>query len=126
MKKWLCYPAVLLLGTGMVTTVQASFVVKKITAAEKPSQIKAGIVEQLESLLTSSSDLIASIAQQQHQIVQKVRDITQGTGLFLQASPQALKRYRDSLQVMNHEVAAHAKRFDRLFLEFNKDFSERS
>ncbi len=103
-----------------------SFVQVKKTSVQKPSQTKEEIVDLLESLLTSTSDLIASVAQEQHLIVEKVRDVAQGQGAFSQTSPQALIRYRDSLAKMEQELVQQTQMVQKQFIALKKDFLERS
>lgn len=103
-----------------------SFVQPKKVVTQKPSQTKEEIVDLLESLLTSTSDLIASIAQEQHLIVEKVRDVAQGQGAFSQTSSQALIRYRDALEKMEQELVQHTQAVQKQFVALKKDFLERS
>ncbi len=112
-------------GTCFSATTE-SFVVVKKTGTEKPSHLKEEIVDSLESLLTSTSDLIASIAQEQHLIIQKVRDVAQSQGVFAQTNPQALKRYRDSVKKMEQNFAQQAQMLQKQFVLLKKDFSERA
>ncbi len=115
---------VLLLHTVSIRA--ESFVQVKKTSVQKPSQTKEEIVDLLESLLTSTSDLIASVAQEQHLIVEKVRDVAQGQGAFSQTSPQALIRYRDSLAKMEQELVQQTQMVQKQFVALKKDFLERS
>ncbi len=101
----------------------SEFVHVKKTAHEKPSKVKEEIVETLESLLTWSSDMIASIAQEQHLIVQKVRELTQSEGAFEQKSPHELKRYRDSLKKMEEDFEKQTQHIRMQFAQLKKDFS---
>lgn len=115
---------VLLLHTVSIRA--ESFVQVKKISVQKPSQTKEEIVDLLESLLTSTSDLIASVAQEQHLIVEKVRDVAQGQGAFSQTSPQALIRYRDSLAKMEQELVQQTQMVQKQFIALKKDFLERS
>ncbi len=115
---------VLLLHTVSIRA--ESFVQVKKISVQKPSQTKEEIVDLLESLLTSTSDLIASVAQEQHLIVEKVRDVAQGQGAFSQTSPQALIRYRDSLAKMEQELVQQTQMVQKQFVALKKDFLERS
>ena len=101
----------------------SEFVHEKKTTHEKPSKVKEEIVETLESLLTWSSDMIASIAQEQRLIVQKVREVTQSTGGFEQKNPHELKRYRDSLKKMEEDFEKQTQHVRMQFAQLKKDFS---
>ena len=101
----------------------SEFVQVKKTTHEKPSKVKEEIVETLELLLTWSSDMIASIAQEQRLIVQKVREVTQSTGAFEQKNPHELKRYRDSLKKMEEDFEKQTQHIRRQFAQLKKDFS---
>ena len=101
----------------------SEFVQVKKTTHEKPSKVKEEMVETLESLLTWSSDMIASIAQEQRLIVQKVREITQSTGSFEQKNPHELKKYRDSLKKMEEDFEKQTQHIRMQFAQLKKDFS---
>lgn len=101
----------------------SEFVHEKKIKHEKSSKIKEEIVETLESLLTRSSDMIASIAQEQHLIVQKVREVAQGECAFEQKSPHELKKYRDSLKKMEEDFEKQTQHIHRQFAQLKKDFS---
>ena len=90
--------------------------------SEKPSRVKEEIAQTLESLLTWSSDMIASIAQKQRLIVKKVHQLTQSEGAFAQSNPQALKRYRESLQKMEKDFEKQAQLIHMQFEQLEKDF----
>lgn len=101
----------------------SEFVQVKKTPREKTSKVKEEIVETLESLLTRSSDMIASIAQEQRLIVQKVRDIAQCEGTFEQKSANELKRYRDALKKMEEDFEKQTQYLQVQFARLKKDFS---
>ena len=101
----------------------SEFVQVKKTMHEKPSKVKEEIVETLESLLTWSSDMIASIAQEQRLIVQKVREVTQSEGAFEQKNPHELKRYRDLLKKMEEDFEKQTRHIHMQFVQLKKDFS---
>ncbi len=126
MKKLLIASTMLLFGGAWIVATTESFVQVKKTVSEKPSQVKEEIVEVLESLLTSTSDLIASVAQEQHLIVQKVRDVAHSQGAFSQSNPQALKRYRDSVKKMEQDFIQQTEMIQKQFALLKKDFSERT
>ena len=120
MKKWI----ILLMSCAL--TLQSSeqsfeFIQIKKTS-EKPSRVKEEIAQTLESLLTWSSDMIASIAQKQRLIVKKVHQLTQSEGAFAQSNPQALKRYRESLQKMEKDFEKQAQLIHMQFEQLEKDF----
>lgn len=100
----------------------AEFVQVKKTMNEKPSKMKEEIAQTLESLLTWSSDMIASIAQEQRLIVKKVHQLAQSEGSFAQSNPQALKRYRESLQKMEKDFEKQAQLIRMHFMQLEKDF----
>ncbi len=102
-----------------------SFVQQKKTVSEKPSQIKENIVVKLENILTRTSDLIASIAQEQHLIVEKVHDVLQSQGVFAQSNPQKLSRHYEALVKMEQELVTHHVEIQKQFKKLEKDFSER-
>lgn len=119
--------AVLILSTtAMAQNVQVSFVQPKKVSCEKPSQIKEKIIETLENLLTRTSDLIASIAQEQHLIVVKVHEVAQSEGSFAQTTPQKLTRYHLELEKMAQELEKQHEQIQKQFKALKKDFSERS
>ncbi len=101
----------------------SEFVQVKKTSREKSSKVKEEIVETLESLLTRSSDMIASIAQEQRLIVQKVRELTQSEGAFEQKTPNELKSYRESLKKMEEDFEKQAQHIRMQFAQLKKDFS---
>lgn len=112
--------------TAMASDVQVSFVQPKKVSCEKPSQIKEKIIETLENLLTRTSDLIASIAQEQRQIIKKVHDVAQSEGSFAQTTPQKLTRYHLELEKMAQELEKQHTEIQKQFKALKKDFSERS
>ena len=126
MKKIVSIFSFIFLGGASVLATQESFVVVKKTGSEKPSHVKEEIVDVLESLLTSTSELIASIAQEQHLIIQKVRDVAQSQGVFAQTNSQALKRYRDSVRKMEKDFSEQAQMLQKQFVLLKKDFLERA
>jgi hypothetical protein len=101
----------------------SEFVQIKKTPREKTSKVKEEIVDTLESLLTRSSDMIASIAQEQRLIVQKVREIAQGEGTLEQKSAHELKKYRDSLKKMEEDFEKQTQYLQVQFAQLKKDFS---
>lgn len=106
-------------------TESLSFVQPKKTAVEKPSEIKGKIVDKLENILTRTSDLIASIAQEQHLIVEKVTDVARSQGAFAQTNPQKLTRYYQALVTMEQELDKQHLAFQKQFTKLQKDFLER-
>ncbi len=118
MKKWV--GVVVCVWTLSIQS--AEFVQVKKTTSEKPSKVKEEIAQTLESLLTWSSDMIASIAQEQRLIVKKVRQLAQSEGTFAQSNPQALKRYRESLQKMEKDFEKQAHLIHMQFEQLEKDF----
>ena len=110
---------------GVHTIESLSFVQPQKTSIEKPSQIKENIVGKLENILTRTSDLIASIAQEQHLIVEKVTDVAHSQGAFAQTNPQKLTRYYQALVNMEQELEKQHVALQKQFADLQKDFLER-
>jgi hypothetical protein len=80
-----------------------SFVKPKKTSCDKPSKIKEDIADTLESLLTCSFDLVASITEMQRELVKEAHNLAQGTENFEHTSVHALKKRLDFLKSVECE-----------------------
>jgi len=109
---------------GAHACASSEFVHVKKNSHEKPSKVKEEIAETLESLLTWSSDMIASIAHEQRLVVKKVRQLAQSEGAFAEAHPQKLKKYRESLRKMEEDFEKQARLIRLQFAHLEKDFLE--
>ena len=91
---------------------ETMFVIPKKKSTEKPSALKEEMVDSLKSLLTSTSDLIASIAHKQHLIIQTIEDIAQDQGECSQETVHRLKKRRDCYSRLQQEVQRLTKQLE--------------